>query len=391
MRTLLLLSLVWVGLVGCCSAEMPEEKDYARELLPGQMALEKISPDEYPDFRPGFENREGLIQAIDRSLHYLAKESAQKHYPYLDVQHERVVVSLEAFKQLIGEAPDADSFQEAILRDWDVYRSVGWNGSGEVLFTGYFEPIYEASRTQTDEFRYPLYNRPVDLGSSEDGKKAWRQTESGDVPYYTRRQIDEQGVLAGNELVWLKDRFDAYVIHVQGSARLKLTDGSTLRIGYAGNNGYDYWSVSNALVADGKIDAKERSLETVRRFFSEHPAEFSRYIHRNDRYVFFTERTDGPYGSLNEIVTPYRSIATDKSVFPRAALSFVDATVPTYGAQGIRKIPFQQFTLDQDTGGAIRSAGRCDIFMGTGPEVERLAGHTEEEGRLYYLFLRVDQ
>jgi membrane-bound lytic murein transglycosylase A len=109
------------------------------------------------------------------------------------------------------------------------------------------------------------------------------------------------------------------------------------------------------------------------------------YLNRNESYVFFTIREGGPYGSLNVPLTPLRSIATDKAVFPRAAISFAVTQLPQ---SSLRPDPFRAFLLDQDTGGAIRSAGRADIFYGSGPEAEAKAGHTQCEGRLYYIFLK---
>jgi membrane-bound lytic murein transglycosylase A len=123
----------------------------------------------------------------------------------------------------------------------------------------------------------------------------------------------------------------------------------------------------------------------MRQWAAEHPREVPKYLARNARYVFFTEIAGNPRGSLNVEVTAERSLATDKSLFPRGAVVFVDTRIGNTRSIGKR---FNQFMLDQDTGGAIRTAGRADIYLGKGPAAERLAGTTQAEGQLYYLFLK---
>jgi len=215
--------VLWAGvalaLVGGCTKEQTVEhpKDYSRPLPPGEMALEKIaSPEEVPDFRPAWADREGLVTAIDHSLDYFAHPSSEDYFPYLDVSHARAVATLKAFKQVLAEARDADQLQDRIVRDFDVYRSVGYDGSGIVLFTGYCQPIYEGSRTPSAEYRYPLYRLPDDLVKDAEGQCLGRRTPGGLVPYWTRREIEEQHKLDGLELVWLKSRLEAYIVHVQG-------------------------------------------------------------------------------------------------------------------------------------------------------------------------------
>lgn len=371
-------------LAACAAREAP---DYARELPAGMMALRKITdPAQYPDFSRGWEHREGLREAIDRSLSYLAKPSSKKYFPYLDVSHDRAVRSLRRFREILDRSTSGSELQQAVVREFEVYESVGWDMAGTVLFTGYFEPVYEGSLTRQGPFQYPLYRLPEDLARDAEGTPLGRRMPDGRfVPYFTRREIEEGNLLRGLELVYLKDPFDAFVIHVQGSARIRLTDGREVRVGYAGKTDRPYTSIGMELVKEGKIRKSDLSLAAIREYFRRHPAEVAAYLHRNESFVFFTFREGGPYGSLNEPLTPLRSIATDKSVFPRACLAYVSATLPV-DSPAARPVSF--FALDQDTGGAIRSAGRCDLFYGTGPEKEALAGTTRGEGRLYYLFVK---
>jgi membrane-bound lytic murein transglycosylase A len=194
--------------------------------------------------------------------------------------------------------------------------------------------------------------------------------------------------LDGLEIAWLRSAFETYVVTVQGSARLRLETGELVELGYAGNNGHEYTPISKAMVEDGVIGRDDVSLQTLLQYFAAHPEQTYHYVWKNDRYVFFDQTEGGPYGSLNVPVTPFRSLATDKEVFPRAAVTFLKTDLPTSYEGTVVSKPCSGFALDQDTGGAIRAAGRCDVYMGIGPSAEALAGHTGSEGRLYYIFLR---
>ncbi len=195
-------------------------------------------------------------------------------------------------------------------------------------------------------------------------------------------------MLDGQELLWLSDPFEVYIAHVQGSAKVRLPDGRIVTAGYAANNGQEYVSVARQLLADGKIPRDRISLAAMIEYFKSHPGEVDQYVRKNPRYVFFQIGEGSPRGCLNEPVTPWRTIATDKSIFPRASLAFLSAPLPQMegGATVLR--PHEDFVLDQDAGGAIRAPGRCDIYMGIGEEAGHLAGQTSQEGHLYYLFLK---
>lgn len=391
------MALVLLFLAGCQHKPLRDEgvDYYSKPLPPGAVALEKVDTWQYPDFSAGFGDRDSLLQAIDQSLAYYAKPSSQRYFPFEDVSHERAVTSLRALRELVLAGTSGYELNAEIARRFDVYRSVGCDNRGTVLFTGYCEPIYPGSLTRTERFRYPLYRLPDDLVKDGEGQCLGRRTANGTiVPYPTRNEIDRDGFLRDRELelVWLESPLDAYVVHVQGSARIELPDGKLLNIGYAGKNGQPYRSLGQKLIDDRAIPSDDLSLASIRRFFDRNPQLLHRYLGHNESYVFFTETSGGPFGSLNAKVTPMRSIATDKSVFPRGAMAFIETSLPSPNSPNrIVTQDYSGFVLDQDTGGAIRSAGRCDLFIGTGPEAERLAGHTKAEGRLYYIFLRNEQ
>ena len=375
-----------------------KEKDYGRPLAPGEVALEKVTdPALYPDFGKGyFGDRQSLMRAIDGTIEYFDKPSSKEWFPYLDISHDRARRSLVAFKSVLAQATSADDLNQRIVDGFEVYRSKGWDGSGDMLFTGYCQPIYDASPTQTAEFRYPLYGLPPQLKKDTYGTPLGWDAGSGMGPSPTRADFDN-GYLDGQglELYWLRDVLEQFVVHVQGSAKLRMPDGSMQSIGYAGKTEHEYVGLGETLVKEGEIPASGLSLFAIQKYFEQNPDDLMGYLQRNESYVFFTDTIGGPYGSLNIEVTPYRTLATDKkiyehegrryTIFPRGGMVYVETEVPDHA---IRQAPFEQFMLDQDTGGAIRSAGRGDIFIGTGDEAVRIAGATYAQGRCWYVYVK---
>jgi membrane-bound lytic murein transglycosylase A len=332
-------------------------------------------------------DRAALQTAIENSLIYLQTPEAAEDYTNYAVAaftRDRVYRTLARFQELLASSASAAELQAAVRQEFDLYRSIGVDGKGTVQFTGYFEPVYAASRTPTAEFRYPLYALPPDLDR-------WTQ------PHPTRRQLEgrngrqaAQGRLQGLELVWLRDRLEAYLVQVQGSAQLRLTDGTIMSVGYAGRTEYPYVSLGRELVNDGKVAEAELSLPVVIDYFRQHPAELDDYISRNDRFIFFQETTGLPAtGSLGVPVTPERSIATDKSLMPPGALALIQTQIPYAESNGqLTSRLVSRYVLDQDTGGAIRGPGRVDIFMGSGEQAGDRAGLINGPGQLYYLLLK---
>ncbi|MCO5169262.1 MAG: MltA domain-containing protein [Planctomycetes bacterium] len=367
-----------------------EKKDYDRELPPGAHALRRITdPAQLPDFTAAFgRDRAALRRAVDRSLAYLGKPSSRRFYPVGGIEHEQVVAGLVAFRALLDSDHDAAALAAEVRRRFAVYTTVGCDDRGTVLFTGYYTPIFEASRRRGGEFRHPLHRLPPDhVKDPITGATLGRRRADGTVDrsYPDRAALLAAGALDGLELVWLRDPFEAYVAGVQGSAFLRLEDGTRLEVGYAGNNGHEYASIGAALVRDGKLRKDQLNLRSMIAHFRAHPADFERYAAENRRYVFFQESSGGPYGCLNERVEAMASIATDKAIFPRGALCLVDADLPGEGGRGTERV--RAFVLDQDAGGAIRAPGRCDVYMGVGEDAGARAGRTLSEGRLYYLVL----
>jgi len=263
------------------------------------------------------------------------------------------------------------------------YQAVGKNQQTDVHFTGYFEPVYAASRTPTEEYRYPLYGLPANF-------QQWAS------PHPTRAQLEgidgegENSPLTGLEIAWLRDRLEAFLIHVQGSARLQLQNGSTLSVGYAGKTDYPYTSIGGELIRDGILKREELSLPRLIAYFRQHPEQLDNYLPRNESFVFFRETQGAPAtGSLGIPVTADRSIATDKSLMPPGALALLYTKFPQITKTSAIEAPLvNHYVLDQDTGSAIQGSRRVDIFMGTGINAGRRAGIVDWTGQLYYLFLK---
>jgi len=332
-------------------------------------------------------DRQALLTAIDHSLDYFDTPdsvSAYSDYSVEGVTHPRVKESLLRFRTLVVQSDSAEALQQAVAAEFDFYRAIGQDEEGTVAFTGYFEPTYAASVTPSDDYRYPIYRAPADL-------EQWAE------PHPTRAELEgtdglqaDQGRLKGLALAWLPTRLEAFLIQVQGSARLELVDGSQLSVGYDGRTNYPYTSMGRALIDDGIIPEDELTLPVLLEYFEQNPEALDSYLPRNDRFIFFKETNGAPAtGSLGYPVTAGRSIATDKSVMPPGAIALINLPLPQRNDSGeLEAMPTSRFVLDQDTGGAIKGAGRVDLFVGTGTEAGEVAGLINDTGALYYLLLK---
>jgi membrane-bound lytic murein transglycosylase A len=390
-RILLSVSLFVITFTFSCKTPTKETKiPYDRPLPPGASALRKITnPLEIPDFTLACLNLTDLRQAIDNSRDYLRKPSSKAFFPVSGITHNQALESLDAFAELLDSGLRGQELNLAIRNKFDIYMSIGCDDNGTVLFTGYYTPIFNGSLTRTEKFNYPLYKQPDDLVKEPDGEIRGRKMPDGTItPYPPRAVIEDSMMLRGKEIAWLSDPFEAYIAQVQGSAKLRLPDGKMTTVGYAANNGLEYESVAQALVRDGKISGDKISLSAMIDYFKRYKDQVKMYIRRNPRFVFFKKEGGPPLGCLNEPVTTLRSIATDKTIFPRASLTFISTTLPQAVGSTVVNRLYSGFALDQDAGGAIRAPGRCDVYMGVGETAGKLAGQTYQEGRLYYLFLK---
>ncbi len=332
-------------------------------------------------------DREALLAAIDNSLRFLATDkaiAAYQNYPIAEISLDRVRRSLQRFRQLVVSCKSPAQLQAAVRREFIFYKSIGNDGKGTVKFTAYYEPVYTASRVRTSVYKYPIYRLPADF-------ERWAKPHPKRIDLEGKDGLlGDKSPLHGLELFWLRDRLDAYLIHIQGSAQLQLTDGTRTSVSYAGGTDYPWTSIGKELAKDGKLPLEGLTLPKVIQYFRRHPQELNNYLPRWERFVFFQETNGSPAsGSIGVPVTPERSIATDKSIMPPGALAVINAVFPYPAKNG--KLVFRRvsrFVLDQDTGSAIKGPGRVDYFMGTGQLAGARAGITGGNGSLYYLLLK---
>lgn len=331
-------------------------------------------------------DKQALIRGIDHSLRYLNTDKAKtvyKNYSMPEFSRERVIASLKRFRQLLINSTSATQLQQLVEKEFRFYKSIGHDNQGTVSFTGYFQPVYSASRQKTAVYRYPLYRKPNNFDS-------WQNPHPTRTDLEGKDGLGNSSILKGNELVWLSDRLQSYLVQVQGSAQFKLTDGKIMTIGYDGATDYPYSSLGKELIKDGKIPANEMSLPRLMAYLESNPNELDIYLPRNNRFIFFKETGGKPAtGSLNVPVTDERSIATDKSIMPPGALALIYTRIPQLDKQKQMVTPtVSRYVLDQDTGSAIKGAGRVDIFFGTGDVAKAKAGLVDWTGDLYYLLLK---
>ncbi|MEO1763133.1 MAG: MltA domain-containing protein, partial [Cyanobacteria bacterium J06629_18] len=272
------------------------------------------------------EDRKILLSSIDSSLRYLQTDSARKTYEKYQVPgitRERVIRSLIRFRQLLFEAKSAAELNQAVAQEFVFYQSVGNDNQGKVLFTAYFEPLYIASREPTAEFRYPIYAIPPDL-------KEWER------PHPTRLDLEgadglqgSKGKLKGLELFWFKSRLEPYMMQIQGSAKLRLLDGTQTSVGFAGNVAHNYRSIGKALIDDGELPSSGVTMPTILEYFEKDPKKLDVYIPRDPSFVFFQENKGAPaQGSIQVGLSAERSIATDKALMPPGALALIRGHFP---------------------------------------------------------------
>jgi len=339
---------------------------------------------------------ESLAPALDRSVHYLRQLPAGKTFVLCGEEYpvSWLIESLLAFKRIIEDKPSPQALRTVLEKEFTLCQAKGTGAGHRIILTGYFEPLFKASLTPTATYHYPLYRKPADLVSlpvgNGNGKKTGRMENGSLVPYYTRAEIEKSQVLAGQELVYLADPVDAFILHVQGSGQIQLADGSLRRVQFAAKNGREYRSIGKLLVEKGVMRREEATMPLIVRYLKEHPEEQEAILHYNDSFVFFRWGDDavaGPMGCLGEPLTPGRSVALDQDCFPPAGLGFLASRKPIADAAGeiIGWEPLNRFVVNQDAGSAITGPGRLDLFWGVGAYAEAAAGNMKHPGVLYFL------
>jgi membrane-bound lytic murein transglycosylase A len=292
-----------------------------------------------------------------------------------------------------------------ITLNFEAYEVYGRDDWADVMVTGYYEPKVPGSKTKTKEFFQPAYATPSDMlvidlkkfaSKFPKGEKLGTLTARLEnkrvVPYYDRKDIDENNKLANQklELVWL-DPIDAFFIQIQGTGVVEFEDGEKLRIGYDGQNGHAYFPIGKFLT--DHIPMEEMSMQRIRSHLKTLPfKEQQTILNKNPSYVFF-KKLDGKaltYAGME--VEDGRTIATDLQLFPKGALAFLDIEEPVFDSETATVATMWErkprLVFDQDTGGAIKGSGRVDLFYGEGDPAAQKAGVMKQKGKLFYLVPR---
>ncbi len=369
---------------------------------PEEAALVRLSRFSYPDFHDDLE-LDGMEHSILKSLEYLERVPADRSFQFGEDRYDAVHLkkSLQHFLDFIQTNPTDKELKKFIRNHYIVYQSIGRDQKGEVLFTGYYEPHLSGRLDKNEEYQYPIYALPTDLMKidlspfSEKYKGqsiVGRYTDQTVVPYFERREIEEENALVGRAetLAWVKDPVDVFFLQIQGSGKIFLDTGEVINVHYHGSNGRPYRSIGKLLIEEQKIPREEMSMQKIRSYLHAHPEEMASVFNYNPSYVFFKIEPEGPLGSINVLLTPGRSVALDRRIFPYAALAFIQTQKPVLNSAGHidRWVECRRFVLNQDTGGAIRGPGRADLFWGNGPYAEMAAGHLAHVGELYFLILK---
>lgn len=297
--------------------------------------------------------------------------------------------------------PDSHaSIREFIETRFTPHELSDERGARSGMLTGYYEPLVRGSRQREGPYQFPIYRKPKDMvnadlsslypemrGTRVRGKREGNRI----VPYPTRSDIERQGLLAGQELFWLEDAVEAFFLGVQGSGRILLPDGETVRVGYADQNGYSYRSIGRYLVDKGELRPNDASMQTIKAWIAMNPHRRDEVLHQNPSMVFFREMPNlpshlGPIGSMGASLTPQRSIAVDPQFVTLGSLVFLSTRIPNPGASPKDPgLPFTKLVIAQDTGSAITGPHRGDIFFGTGPYAGEVAGRMRAEGQMFVL------
>jgi membrane-bound lytic murein transglycosylase A len=268
------------------------------------------------------------------------------------------------------------------------------HGKTEGMLTGYYEPVLQGSRTPEGKFQTPVYKRPADLvnvvaeadrASKQTGFTHLRHTDAGDVPFPTREEI-EKGALAnqGLELLYLEDPVEVFFMHIQGSGRIHLTDGTTIRINYDGKNGHPYSSIGRYLIDNGLLDANKMSMQALGKWLRQDKERGQKIMWQNRSFIFFRELDDseGPMGAMSVALTSGRSLAVDTGFHTLGTPIYLNVPKLTRGQP---RGGFNRLMVAQDVGSAIKGPERGDIYFGSGETAGKLAGTTKHAGNFFVL------
>jgi len=272
------------------------------------------------------------------------------------------------------------------------YAVASGDGATSGMITGYYEPLLQGSRTRSKAYEQPVRGVPDDLLTIDlsavfpelkDKRVRGRLEGNKVVPYWSRAEISARGEkVLGKTLLYVDDAVELFFLQVQGSGRVRLADGSVVRLNYADQNGHPYQSIGKALVERGELKLEEASMQGIQSWARANPSRLDSLLNTNPSYVFFREVPNspgGPIGALGVPLTAERSIAVDPRSVPLGSPVFLATTQPNSATA------MNRLVMAQDTGGAIKGAVRADFFWGFGKEAGEQAGRMKQSGRLWML------
>lgn len=361
-----------------------------------KMRLEPV-PEGLPELLADDLDKSSLIQVIHNQLASMEDMDPDREVRLgaLTLTIGHLQTTLREFLSLLDEDLPVDDWSRKIRENFYFYEAGGGKHK-QVLFTGYYTPVIEASRFWTSEYRYPLYKTPdfPERIRFVGYKKNHSDENSPFSPYgsqgkFTRKDIDEYLVLKNQnlEIAWLKDDVERFFLHIQGSGILRYMDGSVQGVRYMGSNNYPYRGVGQLMIEDGVLPPSHGSMQGIKRHLRNNPDDIKKYFYKNPRYIFFDLADGNPRGSGGGEVVGERSIATDKRQYPPGGLAFIMAVKPVLSDRDeiVTWENFSRFVVDQDTGSAIRGPGRADLYFGIGKRAGVAAGHYMQRGKMYYL------
>ena len=290
-------------------------------------------------------------------------------------------------------AKDSAALRRFFEARFEPYLLTNPDGTTSGLITGYYEPLLRGARRRSATFSQAVLGVPSDLLTIEladvlpdlKGMRLRGRLQGNKViPYYSRADINaREASYADRVLLWVDDAVELFFLQIQGSGRVKLPDGSMVRIGYADQNGHPYHSIGRVLIERGELKPEQASMQGIQAWARANPDKLNELLNANPSYVFFREVSskagEGPHGALGVPLFAERSIAVDPRQVPLGAPVFLATTQPA------SVTPLRQLMLAQDTGGAIRGVVRADFFWGFGEQAGNQAGKMKQQGQMWVL------
>jgi membrane-bound lytic murein transglycosylase A len=357
--------------------------------------LHRLAQQDVPFFADDMDI-DSLIESTRHQVAYLESQDPTQKVSFGADSYENhwLLRSVQELLAKLQQTRDGKELNRFFNENYLVYQAGGRTKKRgrSMLVTGYYEPLFAGSLTREPPFLTPIYSPPNSLVilSGGDGKKHIGRYDRDNMftNYWSRAEIENNNLLQGEELAFLQDPFDAFLLHVQGSGRILLPDKSVVSVRFGGSNGLGYNSIGKLLVDEKIMTLEEVNIPAIRAYLRRHPEQQQRILQHNPRFIFFTRGdTRPPKGSSGEVLTPGRSIAMDSSSLPGGTIGYLTSRRPVFDENGAISswTPLNRLVFPQDSGAAIKGTGRVDIFWGNDDYAEQAANHMKEEGQLYFL------